>query len=86
MLPNFELDLRNTAVCTSVRFHDDILSTSHVIVLSRLQKWVFGYNLATDNRMLPNFEHELSNTALRTIVKFHPDKLSSSQIIVLTNQ
>jgi hypothetical protein len=38
----FELNLKNTVLRIILKFHNDRLTTTQVIVGTRLQKWVFS--------------------------------------------
>jgi hypothetical protein len=46
----FELNLKNTVLRSLVKFHNDRLTTTQVIEITRLQKWVFSVFLVAMQR------------------------------------
>jgi hypothetical protein len=71
----FELDLKNTILRSILKFHNDRLTTQ-VTVITRLQKWFFGYSLGPDYWIVSMFELDLKNTIIRSILKFQNDRLT----------
>jgi hypothetical protein len=63
----FELNLKNTVLRSILKFHNDWLIITQVIVGTRLKNGFFGYSLATDYWIVSMFELNLKNTVLRGI-------------------
>jgi hypothetical protein len=80
----FELDLKNTVLRSILKFHNDRLTTTQVIGITKLKNGVFGYSLATDYCIVSMFELDLKNTVLRSILKFYNDQLTTTQVIGIT--